>query len=251
MSAFLPSALRRISARVVMLQLFGNAVLLACAFAWLEVPDSHIWELVLSLLLGAVILSAFFGLHATTIRSLRQPADPQRVRIGAPVLACWMLLLYLPSIPVNYLDARSPMIAGYLNSKLSAPLRTTFTYDRLSNWQSAALDILFWYLIPTLLLPFILETVSRRISRDTVSNALATLRRWQHWLTVIPATGASFYLWNKIVDWHPSYTVRGELISSVLRIGLLYLLDLLLFFFVLSIVSELLARNDARRNPAA
>ena len=250
MSALLPTAVRRISTRVTVLQLFGNAILLTLAFAWLEIPDSHVWQLMLSLLLGAVLLSAFFWLHTETIQSIRRPADPQLLRISAPVLAGWSLLFYLLSVPVDYLDARSDMRAGYLNSKLSPSLRAVFTYERLSHWQSAALDFLFWYLIPALLLPFIVETVTRRLSRDTLYNALAALRRGQHWITVIPALWVFFYLWNKIMFWHPSYTVHGELISLVLRTGLVYLLDLLLLLLVLSIVSELLARNDAGRNSA-
>ena len=54
-----------------------------------------------------------------------------------------------------------------------------------------------------------------------------------------------------MLAWHPADSVRGELISAVLRVGLVYLVDLLLAMTLLAVAAELLFRNDAARDAVA
>ena len=243
--------LRPITPRILLLELAGNAVLALCAALWLEIPDSHAWQLILSVVLALAIAATFLWLHTAILHLLRQPLVPTRIWLGAILLGIWLLLLQLPLAAAAHLDYDAMRRAGYWNSQLDPHLRATLTFERLLAWQNDATQVFLWAILPALLLPFLIETVTTGIARPAWRAALRTLLRWQHWLSVIAISWSGNWIVTRLIDWHPSVSVRGELLSAALRLSLAYLIVVLLFTAVLAVVAHLLARNDTARNAAA
>jgi hypothetical protein len=237
--------------RILLLQFVGNALLAVLAVAWLQIPDSHTWQLVLSVLFALLGAAAFLWLHATIVRSLRKAPSPAPFWLGLILLLLWLLVLHeLMHFAAHFGDdAGVYQRAGYWNSQLSPHQRRFFTFERLIRWQTGIAGFVEWSIVPALSLPFLIETVSAGVARASWRNALRTLLRWQHWLAVIVLTSLGRWIVGGVLDWHPSKTVRGELLSAALRLGLAYLIGFALLTWVLAAVAELLSRNDAPVSP--
>lgn len=240
--------LRRITPRVLILQLAGNAILAAIASVWLEIPDSHTWQLLLSVVIAIALIAAFLWLHTITLRILRQPLTVITLWFSSILLAAWLLLTKAFTTAIAHLDDNSSQRAGYWNSKLSPHWRNIFTYERLDTWQTNLTQFVLWVILPAIVLPFLIETVTTGLRAPAWRNAARTLQRWQHWLTVLLVSIAGRSITNHLIDWHPTDTIHGELISAALRLPLAYVLAVLLALIVLTVTAVLLGRANTQRN---
>lgn len=242
--------LRRITPRILLLQLAGNALLAAIAAVWLEIPDSHTWQLILSVLIAFSLIAVFLWLHTTSLRTLRQPLTAIPLWLSSAILAAWLLCLRFLTTAITHLDDNSSQRAGYWNSRLSPHWRKTFTYQRLDTWQTNLTQFLLWVVLPAIVLPFLIETVTSGLRAPAWRNAARTLLCWQHWLTVLVISFLGRWVVNHLINWHPTDTIHGELISVALRLPVAYLLAVLFGLIALSSTAALLARNSTPRNPA-
>jgi hypothetical protein len=247
-------AMRRLRPGWVLLQLVGNAFLALGAMAWLHIPDSHGWQFALSVICGLLLVAALVWIYEKTIKAARQAsADTPFWMSGAWLLAAFVIVL-LWMHAVGTLNNNVELRAGYWNSQMSAHMRTVLTYPRLIEYQNAAIVALSW-LLPVLILPIVVEIVARGWSGAVMRAAARVWLRWQFWLVAIIALFASCGLTSMLVDWHPSDSVRGEVVSVILRLALAYGVDILLGCVVLAVTCELLAQASARegsqRNAAA
>lgn len=247
----LREAPRRLTPRTWLLALAGNAALFLLGWAWLYIPDSHTWQLLVSVLLAAAILAGFLALHASLIRRLHPPA-PNPLWRSALLLAGWLLLAHILQHLAGLLRRNIETRAGYWNSQLSPHHRAFFTYERLIDSQNLALETLLWIVIPTLLLPFLVETVARAEVRSAAPwrTALATLHRPQLWLPMALAYIGGAWLGNRLLAWQPGHSAAGEVTSLAVRSILVYGLAVSLLLLTLAVVAQLLAQTPARRNPA-
>jgi hypothetical protein len=232
--------LSRLGWKVIALAACGSPGLAILAGLWLQIPDSHVWEFCVSMLLGLGMLIGLLWLKTTIVRRIRigVGATPQTMA----VMAVWMVVGWGLAQSIEALSVHVVERAGYWNSQLSAHQRAFFTETRLEAWQNDAISALLWFVLPGLLLPVVIETVSGG-GLKTVGRVYG---RWQMWLTVGLATTLGCWLAEKLSDWHPAESVRGELMSAVGRFGLLYVALLAIGLVALAIVSELLARADVR-----
>lgn len=237
--------------RLLALQLVGNAVLLALAAVWLLIPDSHVWQLLLSFCFAGLLVISLLELHAFTLRTLRQPRRPIRVWLGALILACWLAFSLASAQLLALWNVHAADRAGYWNSRLSPSARTTWTFDRLQHGQLTAASLLLWIVIPGLLLPWLIETVSSGTVASAWRNGLRVLLCWQHWIAAILLLGAIRLLTPRLIDWHPYDSIRGEVWSALFRLSLVYVADVLFALLLCSVDTALLARHDIRRNTAA
>jgi hypothetical protein len=228
--------LARLSAKVILLAVAGSIVAAVLIALWLNIADSHVWQFVLSMLLGLAILLGVLWLKATILRLIRLGiiATPQSMGILAVwIVVGWALSQFIQTLSVHVVER-----AGFWNSRLSAHQRTLFTEPRLELWQNDAISTLLWFVLPALLLPVLIETVSGG-GLKTVGSVYA---RWQLWLTIAVASISACWLSTKLTTWHPAESVRGEIISAILRLGCLYIVLLAIALITLSILSELLHR---------
>ena len=247
--------LRRITPRTWALALLGNASLLLLGSAWLYIPDSRTWEFLFSVLLAIALLACFLALYSTLIRRVTLAAGHPLWR-STVILAGWLLLGHILQHLIGFLSTNVTARAGYWNSQLSAHHRATFTYERLVAWQHLVIEALLWIVVPSILLPFTVETVARpewgqalRTSQPW-RTAFATLKRWELWLSVALAYIAGSWLGNHLLDWRPAHSTTGEVISLAIRTVLVYGLAVALLLLTLAVVAELLSRQHPSRDPA-
>ena len=248
MSGIWIAALRRLRPRILLTFVIGNALLALLAAAWLQIPDSHLWQLILSIFFASAIVGAFLWLQSSTLTHIRHPERPSNPWLSCALVALWLLFFHAWTHIITLLSTGVEDRASYWNSRFSAHQRTFFTQPHLAAWQNNIIAILAWWLIPTLLLPLLIESISSGLHHDVLKTALSTLSRWQLWLSTAVIAWIGIHLTDALVTWHPSWTVRGEIISATLRLGIACLVNLFLLCLVIAIASELLSRTRARRD---
>jgi hypothetical protein len=228
-------AYKKLSASIVLLQWFGNLVLMVLAFAWLQIPDSHTRQFLLSLFAAAFLVLAFLGLHARTFRKLSSlpPSGPlwQRLAVLLAVIAFGCFLLQLIGVSRSY----ETLFAGYWNSKFSSGQRSFLTFQRLTQWQDHFLDLLQW-LLAALLLP-IAFVGGGSGSRRVWSSATRIYRHLLYWLIAVAFGFAGSKITSLLVGWTPGHGTVVEILSVFVRLGLAYTLDILLWCFLLALIA--------------
>jgi len=245
MSAGLSSG-SRLGWRVWALELGGNALLALVCLAWLAIPDSHIWELLLSLLLGAGIVGAALWMQAWVLRRLRGCVPAPRTWVSCGALLGWVLLWWGLAVAVGHLGDGAGARAVYWNSRLWPRWRARVGYERLGNWQTDAVAVIMWWVIPALVLPFLVEMVACGGRNGMWRRGARVLRSWWLWIATGVAAYLGFWATGKLVDWQPGHTVKGELVSVGARLAAIFVLDAVLLVLVLAVVAKLLRRVEAR-----
>lgn len=238
------AAIKKVSLGIFAWQWVGNASALLLTFTWLRVPDSHAWQFLLSVILGLTIVAAFLWLHATTFRRLRLSVLPIPTPVQLLILVCiiffWMFLLQ----PISATRSFEPLLAGYINSKLSPQMRSFFTFERLVQWQEGVLDLLEW-LIAGLLIPVAMAAVATGKNSRTFRGLSGVYQRWQYWAAVFLGGFAGERLTAALVSWTPGNGLIGETLSVVTRLAIAYTADILLWCFVLALTAVYLDRGES------
>jgi hypothetical protein len=236
------AALTKMRPRIVVLQWAGNLALMLIAFLWLQIPDSHLWQFALSMISALLILLAALWLYARTIGYLRRSTTPVLLPMFLLLLfaAVWILLLYL----LAFGREKEALYAGFLNSKLPSNLRSFFDYTRLLSWLDHFYDLVQWVLAG-LLLPIAFETSSSGISFASLKRAGRVYRHWFYWLVVIVAGFAGSALTRALAGWTPGKGLGSETLSVIVRLGLAYTADILLWCFMLALIAAYLEAEEA------
>ena len=228
-------AWKKLGTGIVLLQWFGNLVLLLLAFAWLQIPDSHTWQFLLSLLFAFILVFAFLALYARTFRKLCAVTPPgsfwKRLLILLAVILIGYVLLQLIGVGRGH-DA---LFAGYWNSKFPAVQRSFFTFQRLVVWQGHFYDLLQWLLVALLLPIAFVGAVSGH--RGGTLSIRDIYRHLLYWLLVVIFGFLGSYITSLLVGWTPGHGTAIEILSVLLRLSAAYTLDILLWCFVLALMA--------------
>ena len=246
----LVDARRRVRGPVLMPLLAGNGLLLTTAVLALAIPESHAWQVFLSLLLTLGLLSGFVLWNATTLRRLRATTSPTQLWRGALVLGGWLLLAALLFHLIGLCAASVDVRAGYWNSQMSPEVRHLLPYLRLIALQQFAIQAAHWVLVPAMLLPVAMETVTLGLRRSALIRGARVLVSTQHWAVALLGLGIPAMLVPMLVAWHPAHSVTGETVSAVLRLGAALLLTVAGAVMLLSVDAELLYRSSAEQRPS-
>jgi hypothetical protein len=268
MKQALRGAFSRVCGRLYLTQWLGNILLMLLGAGWLQIPDSHTWQFVFSMLSGVLLVLGFLWLYTSTFRRLRtcpapvSPARPDSETKGAPsfawfakggknhILLSWLLLVvfvvlwWLELLPIAAVRAHEGLYAGYWNSQSPPWLRHHLGYSQLVAWQERIYDCLqcLW---AGLLLPLAVETCACGLGAGWFRRAARVYRHWLYWLTVLVCgLGGSAITWA-LADWTPLAGLAGQTLSIVARLGLAYSLDILLWCFLLALVAYYLKDESA------
>lgn len=238
-------AFRKLGKGVIVLQWFGNLVLMLLAFAWLQIPDSHAWQFLFSVTSALALALAFLGLHARTFQKLR----------GTPPTAAWWLrlLILLVVIAHGYFllqfigigRTHEALYAGYWNSKFSAGQRGFFTFQRLVEWQDHVYDLLQWLLV-ALLLPIAFVSGATGL-RGCLASIRNIYRHAVYWLVLVLFGFAGACMTSLLAGWKPGHGTAMEILSMLLRLGAAYTLDILLWCFVLALMAVYSTDEQAKK----
>lgn len=228
-------AYKKLNASIILLQWCGNLVLLLLAFAWLQIPDSHTWQFLFSLLAAVFLVLACLGLHARTFRKLSPlpPSGPlwQRlaVLLAVIVLGCFLLQL------IGVGRSHETLFAGYWNSKFSSGQRSFLTFQRLTEWQDHFYDLFQW-LFAALLLPIAFVGGGSGLRRGW-SSTRRIYRHLLYWLIVVVFGFVGSKITSLLEGWTPGHGTVVEILSVLVRLGLAYSLNLLLWCFLLALIA--------------
>jgi hypothetical protein len=150
-TALFPRAFSRFRFSVIALQWGGNLLTLFLAAAWLQIPDSHAWQFVFSIILAAILAIGFCWLQMATFSRLRPQFQPATVWLRvlgfALVAALWILL-------AQWISSGNDGIPNYAylwNSKLSPGMRVTFSPARIIAGLGILLNVMIWAITGMLL----------------------------------------------------------------------------------------------------
>ena len=225
-----------IKGRLFWLQWVGNFLLMLLAAGWLQIPDSHSWQFVFSILSGVLLVVGFLWLYIATFRHLLPCAPRPPWWLSCLLLAVFIALWWLLLQPIAALRAHEALYAGYWNSQSPPWLRHHLGYSSLVAWQEHIYDCI-QCIVAGLLLPLAMETSACGVNQIKRANtgipALALLaeRPGLRPRSSRPSPG-------HLADWTPDAGLVGQTFSIVARLGFAYTVDILLWCFLLSLIAH-------------
>ena len=229
----LSRALPKLRFSILLLQWGGNLLAMLFAAAWLQIPDSHAWQFVFSMISAAILVIGFCWLQVATFLRLRPVTQPAtlwlRILGFALAVALWILL-------VQWIGSGSDSIPNYAylwNSKLSPGMRITFSPARLITGLNIVLDAIIWA-ITALLLPIAIILSTQGLRRPSWRDARRPYGRILYWIAVFGFCILTTQLTSALVSWRPGKNVSGEVISVVARLAIAWTTDVLLWCLMLA-----------------
>lgn len=242
----------RQSRRWVAAQFIATALLILIGLAWMRLPEKHVWQVLLSLLLPLLLAIAALELQAGTMRSLAN-VDSKRVKLiwGAISLLAWIAVVWLCWVALDWCDDQIYQWAGYLNSQAPAHWRARFlSYPHLALWMTTIEWVLRWIVVPAKVIPFAMASAQQGW-RLAARRVLQLLWNWRWWLGVIIVALVSVALPGHFYSAAPHGTVSAQVWHVSLKLAASYLLGvsgwvlLLAWAGVLFAQQKPLPENDA------
>lgn len=232
-------------------QFWATLLLVLAGVAWTRLPDTHTWQVLLSLLVPLLLLIAALVLQAGTMRALTDD-DGKRAKLvlGVVTLLVWVAVFWVCWAILDWCDDRIPRWAGYLNSQASAHTRARLlTYEHLQRWFTLAEWVLRWIVVPAKVIPFAMSSAQWGW-RLPFRRILRLLWNWRWWLAVVLAALLGVLLPSHFFTSLPHGTVAHQVWAVVLKLAAIYLLALVCWVLLLAWAAVLLARTERHANPS-
>ena len=207
----------RKTAVVALQQVALAAVLFVLLLAWLHIPDANAFEVLASVVI-AVLIAAVGGAgeSATALRLVLRPVTLRRLLAGAGVVVVAALLWFAVAGGLDHLNAKTPLWAGYFNSRFPASLRNVFSYGHLVLWFTWAYNALRW-IVGGLLAAAAFAVVTC----DAPLRGLASiLRSARFWLSLLLLALIGSVGIDALLSWTPGHGLMVEAASLALRMVL-------------------------------
>lgn len=209
----------------IVAQFLGSALFIVVGLLWTRLPDKHLWQVALSLVVPLLLIISVLEMEAATMRAFADD-DGARVNlpIGAITLLVWIAVAWVTWTILNWADDRIPLWAGYLNSRASAHWRATaFTYQHIQRGLIVAEWILRWVVVPGKLIPCAMASTQWgwRLHGRLI---LRVIFSWRWWPAVVAAALAAAALPAHLFAALPGGTVSAQVWHVLLKVGGSYLL---------------------------
>jgi hypothetical protein len=234
----------------VALQFGLTLLLILVGLAWTGLPDKHLWQVALTLLVPLLLAISVLELEAGTMRALADD-DGRRLKLvwGAMTLLAWVALFWACWAVLDWCDDRIPLWAGYLNSRASTGSRATvLTYDHLQKWMMLAEWVLRWIIVPGKLLPYAMASAQWGW-RVPWRKIIRLLLNWRWWPAVVLASLVGVALPGHFFVDLPHGTVMHQVWMVVLKLAVIYVLAVGCWVLLLAWAAVLLRRSGTRMNP--
>lgn len=225
------------SRRLWLLQFLLTPILAALAVAELLVPEAHIWQLVLTLLLAVAIFLAFLWMQAATMvyfadyhAGEERPADAFRsVWQTLAAFAGWAVVLATCLYLVSVISAHQPQYTSYLRSIMPVGVRKILTESRVDHFFTYITWLKFWVVLPGFFLPMGLQIAKHGVhglSRDGWNAWSRIVFGFRYWIIFVLFLAVGVCIPQALVYWHPPIArLSGEAISLGLRFFLAWLVS--------------------------
>ena len=233
----------RLSYVWVALQFGLTLLLIMLVLAWTRLPDKHVWQVLLTLLVPVLLGISFLELEAGTMRALADD-DGRRVKLvlGACTLLVWVALFWACWAALDWCDDRIGEWAGYLNSRASAGGRATvFTYEHLQKWFTQAEWLLRWIIVPGKIIPYAVASAQWGW-RVPFRKIIRLLFSWRWWPAVVLAALAGVVLPGHFFAGVPHGTVSHQVWAVALKLVGSYVLAVCSWVLLLGWAAVMLGR---------
>lgn len=209
----------------VTMQLVLTPLLLLFFVAWTRLPDRHVWQVMLDLVVPLLLVVSLLELEAGTVRAFADD-DGKRVRLvwGAIALLVWIALAAAAWALLDWFDDQIPLLAGYFNSKSGAHARATlFTYEHIQRWLTALEWIVRWIVVPAKLIPCAAASAQWGW-RLPWRRVFKFLFNWRWWFGVVLASLAGVWLPSHFFRGVPKGTVSAQIWTLAGKLAGAYML---------------------------
>ena len=241
----------RQSRRWVAAQLVGTPLLILVGLAWTRLPEKHLWQVTLSLIVPVLLAISALELNAGTMRSLAGNDGKQMKLVwGAMTLLLWIAVVWGCWAILDWCDGRIWPWAGYLNSQAPAHLRARlFSYSHLVLWMTSLEWIFRWIIVPAKVLPFAVVSAQSGL-RLPLRRILRLLWNWRWWPAVTLAALVSVWLPGWIFSGEPHGTVSAQIWHVSLKLSASYLLAMSSWVLLLAWAAVLFGRQQPKDDEA-
>jgi hypothetical protein len=238
--------------RLWLLQAVANPLFFALFVGWLLLPESHSWQLGVSLLGIMVLAAGTLLVHGGTLTYLAEPigSTPASMKLAyaralrnLAAFAVCGAAVYLLWRSTDRLDAYQSTLPAYLRSMMPVLLRRHISRGAISGSYAAVTFVVRWIFWPGLLLPFA-AAVAHSGFRGFRQGGLATwnaMRSGRYWLAIAGAAVAGVLLTTGLVAWRPfahDSNVTRESASMAVRLSVAYVIGLASWLATCSVVVQ-------------
>jgi hypothetical protein len=240
--------LRRLRANLgwVGAQFWGLLLIVLAGVGWTRVPERHVWQVGLTLLLPLLMMAAVLVLEAGTMRGLLQKEE-RRVQFawGALTLLVWIAVVLIAWFILDWCDDHIFLWAGYLNSRASAHARArVFTYPHIVLWLSILVWIGRWIVVPAKVIPHAMASAQWGW-RLPWRKLLRMMSNWRWWLGAVIAALVGIWLPSHFFNGEPHGTVAHQMWAVILKLAGAYLLAIASWVLLLVWAAVVLDRQPA------
>ena len=213
----------------IVLQFTGLAVLIGLGLLWTRIPEKHVWQVLLTLLIPLILAAGFVVLQAGTFRGFLHPARPganQRIALGwgAVTLLIWIALGWALWWLLDVFDDHAFQWAVDLSSKASAHAREHWaSYMRLNRDLTWAGWTLRWVIVPGLMMP-LASSAAWGFRHLPWRRVLRLLIDWRWWPGVLGCALVGEAWPQTWFEADPHGTVHQQVTRVILKIAAAYLL---------------------------
>jgi hypothetical protein len=225
-------------------QFWATLLIVLAGVGWTRVPERHVWQVGLTILLPLVMLAALLLLEAGTMRGLLQN-DERRVRFvwGALTLLVWIAVVGLAWFILDWCDDHIFLWAGYLNSRASAHARArVFTYPHIVMWLSILEWIFRWIVVPAKVIPHAMASAQWGW-RLPWRKLLRMMFNWRWWLGAVIAALVGVWLPGHFFNGEPHGTPTHQMWAVGLKLAGTFLLAVLSWVLLLAWAAVVLESN--------
>jgi hypothetical protein len=231
--------------RWVAAQYVLTMLLILLGLAWTRLPDKHVWQVALTLVIPILLAISMLELQAGTMRCFAVD-DEKHVKLvwGAVTLIVWIAIAWAFWILLDWCDDQIPQWAGYLNSQSSSHARARiFTYDHIQRWLTIFEWILRWIVMPAKIIPYAAAT-SQLGWRIPLRHVLRILWNWRWWPAVVLASFLAVWLPAKSFTETPHGSVTAQVWCVGLKLASAYLLAVTSWVLLLAWEATLFERQQ-------
>jgi len=241
---------RLAKARVwIVLQFVLTLVLFLLGLAWTRIPDKHVWQVAVELLIPVLLAIGFLELQAGTMRKLADD-DGHRVKLvwGAVSLLIWIAVFLLAWRVFDWVDDQIPQWSDYIHSLLPKGLRASLlTWAHIQSILFTISWIFRWVIVPAKLIPCAAASAQNGL-RLPWRRIIRLLWNWRWWVGVIVgalvATLPPSHLFNAM----PTGSVAAQEWHVILKLVAVYLLVIGSWALLLAWQATLFAGKQAPPN---
>jgi len=250
---------------VWLLEFFGNPALAGLFLLWLQLPESGVGQLLVTILVALVLVVLFLVIAGITLSWFVDyhagNAPTFKGALGHGLrhfvwIGIWGLAAVAVWEVVHWAESYQYQFPNYFRSMLPAGMRGHLSEETVLWLFLAVLNVIFWVVLPALWLPPAAQLAARGFrgfGRDGFRAWGRSLKSLQYWLLIALGGVVGVWLPTLLLDRtpDPKATLGALMTSLILRMVVAYLLALSAWMMVASSVGRAAVLDGAVKRSAA